>query len=561
MALLTLGLIALASLLLTHFVGFLFLRACTRLAEEECWGLAGVTGCAILAHIALLLFLAGSFHRWLYLGLAADVMVLCGAAAWVRGVRLWPIHPPPWIPALAAVWLAAVCFHLILPIYSGAYWRADWWMHFDLTQVYQGHRAADVVYFGKYTVPSRPPLYNLVEAWYLAAFGNNFAIYQVTSAVPGLAFLGCFFLLTRSISPWLCALLVAFNPFLVHNLVPWPKMFAGGCVLAALYAYTQWRDTEGPPSPGCVAAWSAFIAMAILAHTSSVIYAVAMAADHLWLRRRSLRPAVPRLAVAALLIAVLLAPWCLWVARTFGPLSLVHASPTITAARSEASSPGPGWWAQRAVNAAGSLLPLSLYDAVVAGTRTGIWDAWLRFFYSTLAGTLTLTLSVCLLVRLIRGGRSPSWGLAGSLAGLLTVGGFVGVVLLAPGSVRGGLVQDGMTPLVMILLIPAAHMVAAMGLTGRRLVLLGVLIEFLATRGAHTVLQALQVLDEDWYNLTLRDFNKIVYARSFIGSTWVLAALVSILTALTILYKGMTAESPGTGNGGIAQRGPRHRAG
>jgi hypothetical protein len=108
-----------------------------------------------------------------------------------------------------------------------------------------------------------------------------------------------------------------------------------------------------------------------------------------------------------------------------------------------------------------------------------------------------------------------------------------------------------MTPLVMILLVPVACYVAEAGLAGRRLILLGVWIEFLATRGAHTVLQALQLIDEDWLNLTLRDQQLIVYARSLIGGGWVLVALAAILTALTILYKGMTAQPASPDPAGI----------
>jgi hypothetical protein len=539
-ALLTLLSIALAALLLTQLLGFLVLRACTRLNETECWGLAGVTGCAILGHIALAAFLGGRFERGVFLGLAALVAGLAFAVAVWRRIPLRSIRPPRWALAYAGVWLVMVCVHLILPIFSGGYWRGDWWMYFDVTQFYLGLRDVNVVWFETYTIPSRPPLYNLVQAFHLAVFGNSFAVYQVTSLVPGLAFLGCFFLLARSVSVWVCAFLIAFNPFLVTSLIhPWPKMLAGGCLLATLHLYLKLRAKEDAGPPGLMALCAVFAALSLLTHTSTVIYLVAMLADYVWLKRRRILRELPRLAVAGLLGEVVLFPWCFWVARTYGALSLVTASPTLVLPHRFPTT-GPAWVWGRLVNAAGSLLPLSLYDVLVAGTRPNVFDAWLRFFYATLPGALTLTLTGFFLTRVIRSRAVPSFPIPASLVALLTVFGFAGTILLAPGNRHDGLVADGMTPLVMILLLPIAGMATALPPPRRRLLLLALLVEYLATRGAHTVLQSLRLLMVDNYNLWLRETYKIVFARVVIGNAWIAAALLAVVTAAVIVVRGLS---------------------
>ena len=38
------------------------------------------------------------------------------------------------------LWLALLCMQLMLPIYTGADFYGDWWMHFDTSQFYLGLR-------------------------------------------------------------------------------------------------------------------------------------------------------------------------------------------------------------------------------------------------------------------------------------------------------------------------------------------------------------------------------------------------------------------------------------
>ena len=136
----------------------------------------------------------------------------------------------------------------------------------------------------------------------------------------------------------------------------------------------------------------------------------------------------------------------------------------------------------------------------------------------------------------------PSFPIPAPLVALLTVFGFVGTILLAPGNRHDGLVADGMTPLVMILFLPIAGMAAALPPSRRRLLLLALLVEYLATRGAHTILQSLRLLMVDTYNLWLRETHKIVFARVVIGDAWIAAGLLAVLTATVIVMKGLAAR-------------------
>src|SRR5207249_736258 len=111
----------------------------------------------------------------------------------------------------------------------------DWWMHFDLSRVYIGMQSLSAAYFSEYTVPSRTPLFNLYEGFFLSMTGGTFASYQVTALVPALACVtACVSFVSRE-ARFFFLVLLALNPFVANQVTyPWPKMLASGYVIICL---------------------------------------------------------------------------------------------------------------------------------------------------------------------------------------------------------------------------------------------------------------------------------------------------------------------------------------
>jgi hypothetical protein len=96
-------------------------------------------------------------------------------------------------------WITLVGIQLFVLIYSGANWYGDWWMHYNLAKVYLGQQATDTIYFNRYIVSSRTPLFNLFSSYYLGLLGNQFSIYQLSSILPEVFLLAMIPLLLRLI--------------------------------------------------------------------------------------------------------------------------------------------------------------------------------------------------------------------------------------------------------------------------------------------------------------------------------------------------------------------------
>lgn len=220
-------------------------------------------------------------------------------------------------------------------------------------------------------------------------------------------------------------------------------------------------------------------------------------------------------------------PWLLWVTQTYGLAALWRASPAIVSAQvSVFSSP---WWIDRFLNTLGTLLPLAAVPAVMQHLSTpGVWwDIWLRFFYATLPGAITLTGTFVLYWRL-RQPSAPSSALPRHIFGLLTIIGFLGGVFLQPDRNIFGLVGESMTPIVLLTLIRLVPLIVALTLRQQRLIFFFIGLEFTASQGFHLLLKMMSFIPLEDPNALLKEQYHLSFARDFIGSTWIGFALVII---------------------------------
>ena len=92
------------------------------------------------------------------------------------------------------VWtLAMLC---IIRNYSGGRWWGDWLEHFQRSLFLLHHLGKDTAFLGLFPLPSRPPLMNLLGAFFMAQVGDRFELFQITFAFLNLlVFLPCSLLL------------------------------------------------------------------------------------------------------------------------------------------------------------------------------------------------------------------------------------------------------------------------------------------------------------------------------------------------------------------------------
>jgi 4-amino-4-deoxy-L-arabinose transferase-like glycosyltransferase len=219
--------------------------------------------------------------------------------------------------------------------YSGGPWSGDWVEHFQRTLFLLHHFPKDTPIYGGYQFPARPPMMNLLAAFFLSQTGDRFELFQLTSAFLNLlVFFPCCLL-----SPalwrrsrrrvWLLAALFALNPMITENTTyTWTKLLATFYVVLALWFYlTGWRKNDR------LRMTAAFVALAagILVHYSAGPYLVFLALHYLIFLFRRRRQRWRELASAVGVGGVLLASWFTWSIAVYGARSTFLSNTHVTA--------------------------------------------------------------------------------------------------------------------------------------------------------------------------------------------------------------------------------------
>ncbi len=222
--------------------------------------------------------------------------------------------------------------------YSGANLAGDWVEHaqrmaFFIRELTPG-RPIDYSFrfIGLYYLPARPPLENLVAAFFCKQVGRGFELFSLVFLfLNATAFLPACLMLAKLARRGrrrvvVLAILFALNPLFTHNATfTWTKLFAAFYALLGLWFYL--RSLSKSHGSFLVAA-SASFAAGFLVHYSVAPYGIAVGIHHL-LRWRA--PGIRRQGLLAASLGILiLSTWFAWSLSVWGPRITFLSNTTAT---------------------------------------------------------------------------------------------------------------------------------------------------------------------------------------------------------------------------------------
>jgi hypothetical protein len=222
--------------------------------------------------------------------------------------------------------------------FSGAGWGGDWVEHFQRTLFFLHHLPTNIAIAGGYILPARPPMMNLIDAFFLAQTGDLFEIHQVVLTFLNLlAFLPCCLMLravlkSRTARYLPLTILFALNPMMMENAwYPWTKLLAVFYILFALWLYLA-----GLRKDDSVRIVSAFLFLAAgpLVHYSAGPYVVFLGGHYLL--RKFVGPPhskIRELAYIGIASALLLATWFGWSIRAYGVHDTFESNTSVSASQ------------------------------------------------------------------------------------------------------------------------------------------------------------------------------------------------------------------------------------
>jgi 4-amino-4-deoxy-L-arabinose transferase-like glycosyltransferase len=236
--------------------------------------------------------------------------------------------------------LLAWCFLMlaIIRVYSGAGWAFDWLEHFQRSLFFLQRFPVGTSILAGYQLPARPPLMNVLGAFFLGPAGDRFEVYQFVFVFLNLLpFLACCLLLPalagrrtrlgkRAILP--LAAIFAMSPVVMQSATyTWTKALAAFFVILALSFYlAALRKGDS------VRMLAAFLALSagFLTHYSAGPYLVILTLHYLFtgFRRRCLK--FKELAVIASLCGSLLFTWFGWSLAVYGTHATLASNTSVT---------------------------------------------------------------------------------------------------------------------------------------------------------------------------------------------------------------------------------------
>jgi len=182
------------------------------------------------------------------------------------------------------LWL--VGFQGLLRVYGGGGWQGDWVEHYERGMFFLGGVSLNYKFIGRYALPARPPLFNVITAFFQAFLGRPFWIYQIlcsflnmTMAFPAFLLARRLFKNKQPLSLWAVIALFLLNPAMVRQMTyTMTKGLSAAFVLAGAYIYLKARGTPDFKHP--VFAFL-LLSAGILAHYSAAPFFLVMGFDFL----------------------------------------------------------------------------------------------------------------------------------------------------------------------------------------------------------------------------------------------------------------------------------------
>jgi hypothetical protein len=316
--------------------GFFFVRKLRLSCDEKL--------CASLALSIVLIYLfSGAIYllniNWKWCWLITAIFMAMGA---LGAKDFWRFqkhkHVRHLLCGYGSLFLLGLLLLCVIRNYSGDNWTGDWFEHYQRALFFLFHLPSDTKFIGLYLLPTRPPLMNLVAAYFLAQIGTGYDQFQIVFLFLNLlVYFPCVLLAGLLVKygnrkTWLIAAFLATSPMVLENATwTWTKELCVFYVILAIAFYIRgWRA-------GCSAriiAAAASMAAGLLVHYSAGPYAVALALHYLLtfpLRKKSLASSKLTEFFGSLSVAAaLLSTWIIWSIFTYGAAATFGSNSTIS---------------------------------------------------------------------------------------------------------------------------------------------------------------------------------------------------------------------------------------
>ena len=272
--------------------------------------------------------------------------------------------------------------------YSGGGWGGDWFEHYHRAVFFLDRLPTDSVIHGNYQVPARPPMMNLLAAYFLAHQpAGQFMPYQVIFVSMNLlVFFPCLLMLRlvarRGGRGWpILVVLLACNPMFAQNLTyTWTKLLSGFYVIFSVWMYLAGlRKNDGIRT---VVAFASLAAGALI-HYSVGPFILFLSLHYALIVLCHLR-AKWRQAVAVIVVsAALLGTWFAWSIAVYGVEDTFASNTAVSASQSTKGSN----IARIGRNIYDTFVPHTLRDVsldpIKQRNRMGYWRDYAFLVYQT----------------------------------------------------------------------------------------------------------------------------------------------------------------------------------
>ncbi|MBI5542647.1 MAG: hypothetical protein HY901_02070 [Deltaproteobacteria bacterium] len=433
--------------------------------------------------------------------------------------------------------------------YTGGLWCCDWYEHYERALWFLDFGPVEHRFINIYLLPARPPLMNLVTAFFMAQAGRSFSAFQVVCAFLNLiVFLPCV-LLARHLAPRgarqtaLIAILFALNPMITENAqFTWTKAATSFFVVLAVALYlTGWRKADPVRTGAAFLSLSAGILVHYSAGPFTVFLALHFALYVLWCRKGALRR-LGELAGIVLPSAALLGTWAAYALSRFGLEGTLLAN---SVARDSKGMSFADILEKTGGNIVDSIIPYALRSqasvTVNGDTLRRVVDGAFYTYQVNLPfaiGSVGGVLALALLVRSLWPGRGGLPGRVPLFWLLLVL--FTGVLGIATHGARDhyGVAHVGLQPLIAIAIAFVAANLPSVPKMLRGLLLGGLALDFVFGIAIHLYMES-QV--ENWAtdgNLALKKAGNL--DRVYLGDVLARASrpllVLGLMVALALLF-------------------------
>jgi len=310
--------------------GFLFLRRMRWNPMEKICGSIALS-LLIIGGLSFAVYLSG-LPSWGYYGITAvaGALTLAGADGW--GL-IGDHHVRRTAAAFGLLVIWTLGLQALIRHYSGGDWCCDWVEHYQRSLFFLERWPREFRFIDRYPLTTRPPLMNLVCAYFLANVGEEFALYQIAfSLLNLLVFFPCCLFARRFAPrvkhlPLLVAIFLAFNPmFFMNTTFAWTKALAAFFIVLSVWLYLAgWRKNDRRRIS------AAFICLSagLLVHFSALPYAVFLGLAYLtsiwWWQNHRARA----LAIVALPAIAVGTVWFAWSIVEYGAGTTFTANATV----------------------------------------------------------------------------------------------------------------------------------------------------------------------------------------------------------------------------------------